>query len=44
MQNMRKWFSGKVSKEDFDKKAREIVTDHHGKIKLIIVSFQLAIS
>lgn len=32
MLNMRKWFSGKVSKQDFDKKARDIVTDNHGEL------------
>jgi hypothetical protein len=30
MQNMKKWFSGKLGKQEFDKEAREIVTDNYG--------------
>ena len=33
---MRKWFSGKVTKQEFDREAREIVTENYGFIKSIL--------
>ena len=33
---MRKWFSGKVTKQEFDREAREIVTDNYGDFKSLL--------
>jgi hypothetical protein len=43
MQSMRKWFSGKVSKQEFDKEAREIVTDNYGIIIIIIIIIKISL-